>query len=815
MPELFVRVILPLPLHDVYTYHVPAELQQQVEPGKRVVVQFGKKKFYAALIESITNTLEEGIKPKEIIQVLDDGPVVLTRNLELWKWLASYYCAALGDVYKAALPSGLKLESKSKIYPAKIFPSDLNEKEKIILEYISEGITTEELQKKAGDDFSMAALHSLFKKNMLWIEEKISEKYKPKTKVFYKLNQGVNGDGQDQAIESLSKAKKQQRLLVHMIDLLHEQDDISQEELLKGTDFKPAQLYELVKKKLVINFEKQVLRVKEDQVRQVSFKLLNQFQESALNELKQQFNSKNVVLLHGVTASGKTEIYIRLIDETIKSGQQALYLVPEIALTTQIMERLKNSFGNKVGIYHSKLNSQERVEIWNRLLLFRTDPHEGYQVILGARSSIFMPFSNLGMIIVDEEHENSYKQFDPAPRYNARDLAVVLGLQTGARVLLGSATPSFESYHNAQSGKYGYVSLMQRHGDARLPEIIISDLKRAHKRKEMHSVLTHELYLLMKEALEKNEQVILFQNRRGYSPFVQCFSCGWIPVCKNCDVSLTYHKKGNRLSCHYCGYFIYLPGSCNECGSAELKTRGFGTEKIEDELRPLFRGARIARMDMDTTHSKYAFEKIIRNIEQHKVDILVGTQMVTKGLDFSHVSIVGILNADNLLNFPDFRAHERAYQLISQVAGRAGRKDKPGKVVIQTSEPEHPVIELLKSQDYHAASTMLMQERKLFRYPPFYRLMKVSVKHANLAVVNRAAVQLHDKLVKNRELIILGPEFPLISRIQLWYIKEIWIKINRKSNPDLIKQFVRESIEQTRTLSENSNVVVNVDVDPL
>ena len=429
---------------------------------------------------------------------------------------------------------------------------------------------------------------------------------------------------------------------------------------------------------------------------QVNINLLNKYQEKALAEIKESFKEKNVTLIHGITASGKTEIYIHLIDEVLKSGKQALYLVPEIALTTQIIQRLKNSFGKKVGIYHSKLNNQERVEIWEKVLQFQTQPNEGYQVILGARSALFMPFSNLGIIIVDEEHENSFKQFDPAPRYNARDMAVVLGFQNNAKVLLGSATPSYETYFNALKGKYGHVNLLKRHSDVELPEIIVADLKKAYKKKQMHSVITPELFGLMEEAMEKKEQVILFQNRRGYSPFVQCFNCGWIPKCINCDVSLTYHKYKKQINCHYCGYSQSLPDSCHNCGSPEIKTRGFGTEKIEDELKPLFKNARIARMDLDTTHSKNAFEKIIHNLENRKTDILIGTQMVTKGLDFEHVSVVGILNADNLINFPDFRAHERAYQLISQVSGRAGRKHNRGKVIIQTSQPEHPLIEFIQ-----------------------------------------------------------------------------------------------------------------------
>jgi primosomal protein N' (replication factor Y) len=416
--------------------------------------------------------------------------------------------------------------------------------------------------------------------------------------------------------------------------------------------------------------------------------------------------------------------------------------------------------------------------------------------------------------VVDEEHENSFKQFDPAPRYNARDMAVVIGLQNDAKVLLGSATPSYETYYNAKTGKYGLVNLLKRHSEMELPELQIADLKKAYKKKQMRSVLTPELYALTEEALERKEQVILFQNRRGYSPFVQCFNCGWIPKCQNCDVSLTYHKYKKRLNCHYCGFNEPLPNTCDECASPEIKTRGFGTEKIEDDLKPLFRNARIARMDWDSTRPKYAFEKIIHNLESQKTNILVGTQMVTKGLDFDHVRVVGILNADNLINFPDFRAHERAYQLISQVAGRAGRKHSRGKVIIQTGQPDHPLIEFIQKQDYTATFNFLMEERKLFRYPPFFRLIKLTVKHKNTETVNRVANQLAGRLRKNNNLIVLGPEFPLVSRIQLWYHKEIWLKFSRSSGTGSIKKFVTQIIEEVKQLPDNSTCMVSIDVDP-
>jgi primosomal protein N' (replication factor Y) len=822
MPELFAQVILPLSLHDSYTYSVPEKLQPGVKPGQRVIVQFGQKKFYAALVFSLSDSKPENIEIKEIQQILDDEPVVFAKNFELWEWIAKYYCCTLGDVFRAALPTGLKLESKSKIYSTGMeIEIELPEKEELIINQVEkEIIFLNELQKKLGSKFSFAALKSLLTKNLIFIEEKVEDKYKPKTETLVRFHPLITTEIiLETKINELQKAKKQAALLFHFCHKTNAFDhnlssSISRKELFEGTNFSATLLTELCKKEILIQFEKQVSRIEQDETTQVDINLLNKHQEEALKQIKTAFETKQVALIHGITASGKTEIYIHLIDEIIKSGRQALYLVPEIALTTQIIKRLKNVFGEKVGIYHSKLNSQERVEIWEKVLLFKTEPAKGYQVVLGARSAVFLPFSNLGMVIVDEEHENSFKQFDPAPRYNARDMAVVLGHQHNSKVLLGSATPSFESYFNAVHGKYALVNLFKRHADIELPEIVVADVKRAYKRKQMRSVLTPELYEQIETALENGEQIILFQNRRGYSPFVECFNCGWIPKCRNCDVSLTYHKYKNRLTCHYCGFSQALHDSCDSCGSPEVKTRGFGTEKIEDELKTLFKNARIARMDLDTTQNKNAFEKIIHNLETQKTDILVGTQMVTKGLDFDHVSVVGILNADNLINFPDFRAHERAYQLISQVSGRAGRKHKRGKVILQTSQPEHLLIELIKNQKYNEFLETQLHERNLFKYPPYYRLIKIAVKHKNVDTVERASGMLATELRKNKALIVLGPEFPLISRIQLWYQKEIWLKIDRKHNSDHIKSFVIKSVQETKQSPNNSNCIINIDVDP-
>lgn len=822
MAELYAQIILPLSLHNSYTYSVPEPMQQIILPGHRVIVQFGPKRLYAGLVLSLSKFIDSQIEIKEILQILDEKPVVMPGNLKLWNWIAGYYCCTLGDVFRAALPTGLKLESKSRIVPTGLKSEiTLNDKEILLMQEVKNGpVFLSEIQKKAGSNFSYTTLKSLQQKNLIAVEEKVMEKYLPKTETFVKFHSKITSESVlNEHIQILGRAKKQLALVYHFchITKAFEKEQIisiSKKELLKETSFSAAILNELCRKNFLVQYQKVISRLEQTNDGQVEINMLNPHQQEAFELIQKAFQSKKVTLIHGITASGKTEIYIHLIDEIIKTGRQVLYLVPEIALTTQIIRRLKNVFGNTVGIYHSKLNSRERVEIWEKVLQFRENTETGYQVILGARSALFLPFVNLGLIVVDEEHDTSYKQHDPMPRYNARDMAVVLGSQQNAKVLLGSATPSVESYYNTITGKYALVNLSKKHAGTESPEMIIADTKRARKRKQMHSVLTPELYNIMETALDEREQVILFQNRRGYSPFIECFTCGWIPKCKNCDVSLTYHKYKKRLSCHYCGYSVPFPNSCDNCGSPEVKTRGFGTEKIEDELKSLFRNARIVRMDLDTTQSKYSFDKIVRNIENQKTDILVGTQMVTKGLDFEHVSVIGILNADNLINFPDFRAHERAYQLISQVSGRAGRKHKQGKVIIQTTQPEHQLLHLVQNQDYITMMNSQLNERHLFKYPPFYRLIKIMVKHKKPETVDRVALHLANVLKKNQQFIVLGPEYPLIGKVKQWYNKEIWLKLNRKLNLEKSKSYILSAIEGVKNLPFNSNCIINVDVDP-
>ncbi len=672
MEKQFADVLLPLPLYDNFTYVIPEDFVAQVQPGIRVIVPFGAKKKYSALVIAIHSTPPIDFEAKSIESLLDEKPIIFPNNLNLWKWISEYYCATLGDVFKAALPSGMKLESQSKITLLQNNePENLDLKEILVFKILQnnpQSIT--QLQKTIGTDFSYVLVNRMVTKGIISVEEKIASKYKAKTEVVIVSHPRFNSFEEfERSLQLIGKAKKQTELFEHFLQLAKKsinikQFKISRKELLKGTNFNTSLIKGLVAKKIIKEIQQQVSRLDVPVVQQGEINILNSFQEEALAETYKQFESKQVVLLHGITSSGKTEIYIHFINRIINEGKQVLYLVPEIALTTQLITRLKLIFGGKVGVYHSKLSDHERVEIWQKVLNFDNDPTNSYQIILGARSAVFLPFKKLGFIVVDEEHENTYKQFDPSPRYNARDMAVIMGYQNNAKVILGSATPSFESYYNAKSGKFGLVELLQRHGEMLLPEIIVSDIKRAYKRKEMKSFLTPELFQHIETALVNKEQVILFQNRRGYAPFVECMDCGWIPKCEKCDVSLTYHKYKKTLNCHYCGYYIRMPETCHDCGSPELKTRGYGTEKIEDELKELFPEARIARMDLDSTQSKTAFEKLVKNLENRKTDILIGTQMVTKGLDFEFVNTVGILNADNLINFPDFRAHERSFQLI-------------------------------------------------------------------------------------------------------------------------------------------------------
>lgn len=818
----FVDVILPLPLPQLFTYKIPLMLSQEVFPGKRAVVQFGKKKIYTAIIKQMHNNEPKEYETKEIISVLDKEPIVNQTQLKFWEWLAEYYSCTIGEVYKAALPSGLKLESETKVFYSPEFSdfSSLSNKEELLITILKEKnvLSINEVNSLLKQANSLPVIKSLLDKNAIIVEEKLKDSYKPKYENYVKLGDEYDNEEKlKEVFDQLGRAPKQLNLLMTYLHLSSQLQDtptlkILKSELLAKANASQSIFKGLQEKNIFSVYQEEVGRLENSTEAPSIAHELNDHQVKAFQQIKESFQEKDVTLLHGVTSSGKTEVYIHLIQEYIDKGKQVLYLLPEIALTAQIINRLKNVFGNKVGIYHSKFSDSERVEIWNNII---SDKEDRYQIILGVRSSVFLPFNNLGLIIIDEEHENTYKQFDPAPRYNARDAAIVLSKYHDARVLMGTATPAVESYFNAKIGKYALVELTQRYQNIKMPEILVADTKKAQKRRQMKSHFTPLLIENIEEALKNGEQIILFQNRRGFSPYVECTTCGWVPKCTQCDVSLTYHKHQNKLVCHYCGFVYNNHKVCQACASPTLQTKGFGTEKIEDEIAIFFPDIKVARMDLDTTRSRKSYERLISDFETKKVDILVGTQMVSKGLDFDNVSIVGVLNADNMLNFPDFRAFERSYQLMTQVSGRAGRKNKQGKVIIQTSTPDHPIVKDVIANNYGNMYLTQLSERKSFNYPPFVRLIKLTIKHKDKNITNAAAQQLANDLKKIFGKRVMGPEEPIINRIQNWYIKGIMLKVERKASVLRAKKILLSTIGNLKTNDNFKSAQVIVDVDPM
>jgi primosomal protein N' (replication factor Y) len=813
---LFVEVILPLAIAKNYTYRVPYEMNDAITIGKRVVVQFGKSKLYTAIIAAISPLAPEKYQAKYIIEILDNQPVVTERQLQFWQWLAEYYMCNIGEVMNAALPSALKLASETSIVLNKDFDFDkaaLHDKEFLIVEAleIQPELTVSDIVKLLGQKTVMPILKLLFEKNIIHISEDISERYKPRTRTFISLSPVYHDQENLKELFSIleKRAPKQADAVLAYIKLLRNQKTISKNELIEESGAGAASIKSLVEKEVFITEEKNVSRLYyDDEASYDSFELSDE-QAETLRHINAEFSQKDVILLHGVTSSGKTQIYIRLIEEMISSGKQVLYLLPEIALTTHIIERLRVYFGANIGVYHSRFNDNERVEVWQKVL------NNEYKVILGARSSVFLPFQALGLIIVDEEHETSYKQFDPAPRYNARDAAIFLANMHSAKVVLGSATPSFESYYNARVQKYGLAQLTERYGGVKLPEVHVVSISEETKRKTIRSHFTSVLMEDINNALAKKEQVILFQNRRGYAPVLMCKICANTPKCINCDVSLTYHKSSGKLHCHYCGYKEDAPKVCPACGSTHLEYKGFGTEKVEDELSLLLPDARIARMDLDTTRSRNSLQNILNDLEEKKIDILVGTQMVAKGLDFSDVTVIGIINADSLLKFPDYRANERSFQMLAQVSGRAGRRGKQGKVVIQTYDPGHRVIKQVIENDYNDLYFTEMEERRSFKYPPFYRIINLDIKHKDPEIVYHQAAYLAMELRKHFGERVIGPEFPLVARIRNYYIKSIMLKFE-KDGISIIKAkaIIREIITQFQTTKLSKGSVVQPDVDP-
>jgi len=825
---LFAEILLPLPVPGTFTYRVPFEMNDGVEVGKRVVVQFGRKKIYTGLVKEIHQNVPTNYTPKYILSILDPGAVVNQIQLKFWDWVSDYYMCFAGEVVNVALPSALKLASETRVIQNPDFDGDtsnLNEKEYLIAEAIDiqKTLSISEVSNIVEFKKVIPLIKNLIEKKVVLVEEDLKDRYRPKIETYVSLSPEYKSEEKlKEVFDSLEKkAFKQLELLMTFINLVKNFSDekakIKKPDLLKAAKASPQSLKSLEEKGIFETFEKISSRLEEyDAVKSVDTIGLTAAQERAFNGIKSHFEDKPVALLHGVTSSGKTEVYIKLIDEVIKQGKQVLFLLPEIALTTQIINRLRKFFGDTVGVYHSKYNEFERVEIWNRVINNGNDKTDNkYKIVLGARSALFLPYSNLGLVIVDEEHDSSYKQYNPAPRYNARDAAIVLAQMHGAKTLLGSATPSIESYSNATFDKYGLVELMERYGGMHMPEILVADLKSETRRKTMKSHFSSFLMKHIQEALDEKQQVILFQNRRGFSLRLECDQCNWMPNCKNCDVTLIYHKHNNQLKCHYCGYSNRVPERCPDCGHTGLMMKGFGTEKVEEELAIFFPKAKITRMDMDTTRSKHAYQKIISDFEERRIDILVGTQMVTKGLDFDNVSIVGILNADSLISYPDFRSFERSFQLMAQVSGRAGRKHKRGKVIIQSYNPYHAVIRYVIDNSYDLMFRSQLQERQKFKYPPFYRIIQIQLQHKDSQFLYAAAHEFATELRTNLGNRVLGPEYPIVSRIKNLYLKNIIVKIEKSEKANQIKDFIKQTIDNFNTQSKYKAARVVVDVDPV
>lgn len=818
---MFVDLIFPFALPQVFTYSVPEEYQSEVIPGMRVAVQFGARRMYSALIYKIHNQQPLEYETKEILAVLDSNPVVFPVQYSFWKWISEYYLCSLGEVMKAALPAGLKLESETKLMVNSDFQhyESISVKESAVLSILEEknSLTISEIAKIYNKRDLLNILKSLIDKEAVFAEEHLREGHKPKLVTSIRLAADYQDeDNLNKAFDSLRRAPKQVELLTKFLDLILNAEggraEIEKSTLLKSTGSSSEALQSLIKRGILEISVKELTLTRKILKESIQLKELNSDQKSALDNIKQIFETQNVILLHGITSSGKTEIYFHLIAEELSKGKQVLYLLPEIALTAQMINRLTDTFGDCVGVYHSKYSDTDRNAVWQELLKGKDSL---YKIILGVRSSIFLPFSNLGLIVVDEEHENTFKQFDPAPRYHARDSSIVLANLHNARVLLGTATPSIETYHNALAGKYGLVKLESRFLDVAMPAIEIADVRRARKKKQMQSHFHPALIDSIRAALQLREQVILFQNKRGFAPYLQCNDCGDIPRCKYCDVSLTYHKGINQLTCHYCGYSTNRISNCRACGSNFVKIVGFGTEKVEEELEIMLPGTRIARMDIDATRSRKSYEKLLSDFDNGEIDILVGTQMVTKGLDFKNVNLVGILDADHLLNYPDFRAFERSFQLMTQVSGRAGRRQKQGKVLIQTTTPDHPIIQNVIQNNYEAMFRNQLNERKQYLYPPYSRLIQLILKHKDSATLTISARFLAEQLRNHFTDKIYGPEFTLIPRIQNLYQQQILIKIPRNVSLPQWKEMLFDEIRKFRQANDHKTVQVIIDVDPM
>lgn len=811
----FVEVILPLSLAKTFTYTVSEAEFHYIKVGMRLAVPFGKSKIYTALVIEVHQNKPTLYEAKEIHQILDEQPIATEIQIAHWQWIASYYMCSIGDVYRGAMPSALLLESETVISQKTdlvVDTNQLSDDEFLVYEALQQqsSLKVQDIMSILNKKNIFPTIQKLIDKNILALQEEIQETYKPKLVRYVRLHAKYqSNEGLSQLLETLKSANKQKEIVLNYFQLsATENKPITVKKLVEAANSTSAIVKALIEKEIFEDYFLQEDRVnftgkiREDQLK------LSLAQQKAFEGIKDSFIQKEVCLLHGVTSSGKTEIYIKLIEEYLESGKQILYLLPEIALTTQLVGRLRIFFGNKVAVFHSKYSNNERVEVWNQVLV----NSEKAQVVLGARSSLFLPFYNLGFIIIDEEHEQTFKQVDPAPRYHARDAAIVLAHSHKAKVLLGSATPSIETYFNAKSDKFGFVEISERFGNVMMPTIELVDLKDKYFRKKMTGHFSDILIAAINTALSLGEQVILFQNRRGYSPVIECLTCGHVPQCQQCDVSLTYHKHKNQLRCHYCGYTMAKPSHCHQCSSVDLTTKGFGTEQIEQELMSIFPNSKIGRMDQDTTRGKFGFEKIIDSFKNREMDILVGTQMLAKGLDFDNVSLVGIMNADTMLYHPDFRAFERSFQMMTQVAGRAGRSEKQGKVVIQTYNPNHNTIQHVTKNDYLGMYNEQLYDRQIYKYPPYFRIIKLTLKQRDFGKLKEGAMWLYQVMSQNLNMPVLGPEEPAISRIRNEYIRTIIIKIPQNTSIMNTKKTIQkmlnsfEAVAQYRAIKVTSNV---------
>jgi len=812
----FIDVILPLSLERNFTYAITKAEVDFIKKGVRVAVPFGKNKVYTGIVYNIHHNAPTAYEAKSIHSILDEFPVINPFQFKLWEWMSSYYLCSMGEIMRAAMPNAFLLESETIISlnpSAKFETNALKDDEYLVIEALQQqtSLKVDEINAIIDRKNSFPVLKRLLNHKVIALEQELTEKYKPKLIRCVRLHPNYQHENAlQELIEALKNASKQRDIVLSYFNLATHTKQIKVADLKIKSNATSTQIKLLIDKEVFEEYHYQTDRIQFQDSEDNASITLNSYQKTALEDIENLFETQNIVLLHGVTSSGKTEIYVKKIESILAEGKQALYLVPEIALTSQLVQRLQKYFGNQIAVYHSRYSQNERVEVWNHVL----NQSENARVVIGARSSVFLPFNNLGLIIVDEEHEQSYKQFDPSPRYHARDTAIVLAALFKAKTLLGSATPSIESFHNATKiKKYGYVALNKRFNNVLMPEIELVDLTDKYKRKRMTGHFSDRLITEIKEALETDSQVILFQNRRGYSPVVSCNTCGHTPECPNCDVSLTYHQYKNQLRCHYCSHTMAMQQFCGACGGVEIDSKGFGTEQIQQEIELLFPEAKVARMDLDTTRGKYSYDRIISSFENKEVDILVGTQMVTKGLDFRHVKLVGVLNADQLINFPDFRAHERSFQLLQQVAGRAGRTDTRGKVVVQTYNPYHTILQQVSINDFESMFVEQLEDRRIYKYPPFCRIIKLTIKHKDYNKVNEGSDWLAIRLRHVFKDNVLGPEFPVVSRIRNQYHKNILLKIPQ--NQSLVKtksvlQKIKMSFSSTKDYRA-ARLLINVD----